>query len=208
LTHATPQHAPFEHGEADDQPSATFAPSDEAALGPGENAPAPGHDAVAREDAAGGNGEHRRRRRGRRGGRRSRRDREGQNGDFAGAQDRIEQHPLPESDQPQWSERSETPQPDIAEATYAPRIEPAAPAPTPPQPAVEPPPPTEPASEQPRRRSTVREPAPAFGASSPAVAAPQQPEPMIVTGSAEADDANRPRRTGWWSKRLLGGDKG
>ena len=23
-----------------------------------------------------------------------------------------------------------------------------------------------------------------------------------------ADDASKPRRTGWWAKRLLGGDKG
>jgi len=29
-----------------------------------------------------------------------------------------------------------------------------------------------------------------------------------VTAPAEADDAGKPRRTGWWAKRLLGGDKG
>jgi hypothetical protein len=32
--------------------------------------------------------------------------------------------------------------------------------------------------------------------------APQAPEP------APAEEANKPRRTGWWAKRLLGGDKG
>jgi len=76
-----------------------------------------------------------------------------------------------------------------------------------------PPPSFEP--EQPRRRSTVREPAPSFGEGAP-VAMPMpmpspQPVPMpapIVTAPAEADDAGKPRRTGWWAKRLLGGDKG
>jgi hypothetical protein len=29
-----------------------------------------------------------------------------------------------------------------------------------------------------------------------------------VAEAAPADDAGKPRRTGWWAKRLLGGDKG
>jgi hypothetical protein len=29
-----------------------------------------------------------------------------------------------------------------------------------------------------------------------------------VTSTAEADDASKPKRSGWWAKRLLGGDKG
>jgi hypothetical protein len=38
----------------------------------------------------------------------------------------------------------------------------------------------------------------------------QQPPPTpIATSAAEIDDeASKPRRTGWWAKRLLGGDKG
>jgi ribonuclease E len=64
----------------------------------------------------------------------------------------------------------------------------------------------------PRRRSTVREPAPTFGASDPVVTpmpAPQPVPPAAAVGDSEsADDAGKPRRTGWWAKRLLGGDKG
>jgi hypothetical protein len=33
-----------------------------------------------------------------------------------------------------------------------------------------------------------------------------QPPPTIVS-NAEAD-ASKPKRSGWWAKRLLGGDKG
>jgi len=72
-----------------------------------------------------------------------------------------------------------------------------------------PPPSFEP--EQPRRRSTVREPAPSFGGGAPVAIPMPQPVPMpapIVTAPAETDDAGKPRRTGWWAKRLLGGDKG
>jgi ribonuclease E len=64
----------------------------------------------------------------------------------------------------------------------------------------------EPAPSAPRRRSTVREPAPlsvaASGAATPApIAVPQiEPAPVI----SEADDATRPRRSGWWSKRIFG----
>jgi ribonuclease E len=64
----------------------------------------------------------------------------------------------------------------------------------------------------PRRRSTVREPAPTFGASDPVVTPMPAPQPVLpaaaVGKSESADDAGKPRRTGWWAKRLLGGDKG
>jgi hypothetical protein len=30
----------------------------------------------------------------------------------------------------------------------------------------------------------------------------------IVSDVAEADEAAKPRRTGWWARRLLGGEKG
>jgi hypothetical protein len=29
-----------------------------------------------------------------------------------------------------------------------------------------------------------------------------------VSSAGEEADDNRPRRTGWWAKRILGGDKG
>jgi ribonuclease E len=54
----------------------------------------------------------------------------------------------------------------------------------------------------------VREPAPIFSGAEPVVLPmPPQPAPptMIVSN---ADEANKPRRTGWWAKRLMGGDKG
>jgi ribonuclease E len=64
-----------------------------------------------------------------------------------------------------------------------------------------------PASEPPRRRSTVREPAPISGAGEAAVPMPplQTPSPapvVISSGEAEA----KPKRSGWWAKKLLGGD--
>jgi ribonuclease E len=69
-----------------------------------------------------------------------------------------------------------------------------------------------------RRRSTVREPAPTTGtdtagadttgaetaANNPAPAASQAAEP-VITESGEASESERPRRTGWWSRRFAGG---
>jgi ribonuclease E len=175
------------------------------------------------EDRLGG--ERRRRRRGRRGGRRSRRDREGQeHQETAGA---------PISAWPEQSSAADY-QPDsvgaveqpsaiataeIAQPAYAPAT-PLVPAteraeaqsvelPT----TVTEAPATPPAAEPPRRRSTVREPAPVFdeGTSSPPhTPTPQPPAAaaMVVTGSADSEDENKPRRTGWWSRRILGGGKG
>jgi hypothetical protein len=56
---------------------------------------------------------------------------------------------------------------------------------------------------EPRRRSTVREPAPVFGDSAPVPIPAPASEPTPVVTSA-GDDANKPRKTGWWAKRLLG----
>src|SRR5262249_13516614 len=67
--------------------------------------------------------------------------------------------------------------------------------------------------ELPRRRSTVREKAPAsfggeHGSASPAsdhAAPPPAEVPQAVVISPEpAEEASRPRRSGWWSKRVLG----
>ena len=204
---AQPQRAqgPFEHGEVAPDQAAGFAqPSnDVSATMPQEARLTPPYPEGGEPRANGDdNGEHRKRRRGRRGGRRNRRDRDGQNvGDIAVApglegqnlegrnpegQDRPAQ-----DNRPVWTEQP-------APQAMTPEI---------PLPSFEP--------EQPRRRSTVREPAPSFGEGAP-VAIPMpmpspQPVPMpapIVTAPAEADDAGKPRRTGWWAKRLLGGDKG
>ena len=154
-----------------------------------------------------GNGEPRHRRRGRRGGRRNRRGREGgpllpgNGGDQPHAEfhggDVNHPEARPASVEPRH-EPTFTPAP---EPSYAPRPEPVA-APSPALSAPPAPPP------EPRRRSTVREPAPVFGDSAPVTmpAPPPMPEPLPIVTSA-ADDAGKPRKTGWWAKRLLG-DKG
>jgi len=94
--------------------------------------------------------------------------------------------------------------------------EPASKEPAPKEPAPKEPAPKEPAPKEPapsRRRSTVREPAPvaANGAvaseSAVTVAAPVVPPPepvVIVSSSSDTAEADRPRRVGWWSKRVLG----
>jgi ribonuclease E len=69
-----------------------------------------------------------------------------------------------------------------------------------------PPPGTGPAAS--RRGSTVREPVSTnfnFGdISAPAPTAPVEAEPPAPASSTESEDATRPRRAGWWSKRVLG----
>jgi ribonuclease E len=155
-------------------------------------------------------GEGRRRRRGRRGGRRNRR---GRNGDgqrmspdsaaaFEGGQSAEEPEPRAASEPP--SERHETYTPPHED-----RIpEPASFEPPPrPAPVAEPEAVSPPAEHAvPRRRSTVREPAPVGFSGAPEVAPtpPAQPVELpqpVVTGPADADAAEQPRRSGWWRKR-------
>jgi len=76
----------------------------------------------------------------------------------------------------------------------------------PPAPAahVEPAPVAE--SSAPRRRSTVRERAPVDLGSDAEAAPPSPPQPVeppqpVVTGSADGETADQPRRSGWWRKR-------
>ena len=66
--------------------------------------------------------------------------------------------------------------------------------------------------EAPRRRSTIREPVPSAGAE-PAAAEPseaatpaasQSAEP-VISESSGSTESERPRRTGWWSRRFAGG---
>jgi ribonuclease E len=227
FTHETaPEHAvahddgeegqPFEAGEAAER----------------EDGGAPGE---AREHAAHRNGngesegeaERRRRRRGRRGGRRNRRGREGEErfasdgpqgeageaGDAGGgavepeAADAVADFGRPAVTTYEHAEAvtlpSEPAAPRQTERAYAPE----------PAPAPEPPA----ASEPPRRRSTVREPVPLITDEGPAsYVAPSAPPPEASlvppapptpSGAEEQpqDDAGKPRRTGWWSKRVLGG---
>jgi ribonuclease E len=89
-------------------------------------------------------------------------------------------------------------------------------------PPTEAPPPAEPADvtaaqaspssqqEPARRRSTVRERAPIAAANDlvpqPAPIQPPSPAPQpVITETGESESADRPRRSGWWSRRFAGG---
>ncbi len=191
------------------EPVESFAQPHDPATGEAGLAPAPRPFSEHRGNGeAPIDGEHRKRRRGRRGGRRNRRDGPGQFDGPAGEQ-------RPHEHQDFGGEPPHVPvahSPDIAEATYAPRMDPPRAEPVAAEPFAPPPPAPAAAPEPPRRRSTVREPAPIFGSSAPVAmpapmpAPPPPPAPApVVAESSTSDDANKPRRTGWWAKRLLGG---
>ncbi len=173
-------------------------------------------------------GEPRRRRRGRRGGRRNRRDRNGeaaqpprQGGYEADADDEPAAY-APENAFAPPEELTLTSPPAIepalqdaaADLDSGTAVEPAAaeteqPPASAPAAAAEPAAP--PAEEPPRRRSTVREPAPIAAAGDMQASTPQQPvtpspppEP-VITETDEGEQAEKPRRSGWWSRRLAGG---
>jgi ribonuclease E len=165
-------------------------------------------------------GERRRRRRGRRGGRRNRHERE-RNGDAAyeargepspdggfGAEE-LARPVAAEPDlgtavadldaAPTQDRPADTPSEATSEHSGGePAAEPAGSAPEPPEPP-----------EPPRRRSTVREPAPTYS-SSPDPASPTSPpadapaQQQVITEVDTDDGAERPRRTGWWSRRSAG----
>ena len=164
-----------------------------------------------------GEGERRRRRRGRRGGRRNRRGREGENfarnvavepelgrADFEqdlGAEAASPSAPFGEP-APRAIPISET----HSDLPAAPDAEPqAAPSPQAAEPDVSEP--TVP--EAPRRRSTVREPAPQAlhdeaNSPPPSFTPPAPSIEPVVSSSEESESGDRPRRSGWWSKRVLG----
>jgi ribonuclease E len=136
----------------------------------------------------------RRRRRGRRGGRRNRhRNGEAEHGDhgtrepqaFAPADEPI----APASTEPDRKEA-------VADLDTAPRPVSQVPQPAPPEEPV-------------RRRSTVRERAPVGGGNEAPSPAPTQPaatapEP-VVAETHDGAEGDRPRKTGWWSRRFAGG---
>jgi ribonuclease E len=209
------------------------------AFPPGEAAdfaPAPGEHELARSDQAHeagdggsgaerlaeahGDGERRRRRRGRRGGRRNRRGRDGESFPPEISSEPELASAVHDLDRPVPFAAAEPPAAPIAESepqavpTTEPRADVHAPAAARPLeapseqvagPAV--PEPTAP--EPPRRRSTVREPAPQplrddAISPAPSFTPPAPPVEPEVSSSAESDDSDRPRRSGWWSKRVLG----
>jgi ribonuclease E len=153
---------------------------------------ASGHAHRERDDGEprGENGERKRRRRGRRGGRRNRRDRPGQQpgeSGEGGPREFAGQEPAPHFS----AESLEQPTHFEPEA---PRFKPEAPQPAPAR------------EEAPRRRSTVREPAPVVsideigGPAMPAAPAPRSEPVHQPRGEESESDPNRPRRSGWWSK--------
>ncbi|MBX9846414.1 MAG: hypothetical protein K2Z80_31870, partial [Xanthobacteraceae bacterium] len=121
----------------------------------------------------------------------------------------YEIHSRPDMDpRPQWSPPRETAAPELGQAPdQAPRREAVAEAAPAPQSEPEP-------AAPPRRRSTVREAPPSSASSEPAVTPmpepqPASPPPAAAAEPAPAEAAAKPRRTGWWAKKLLGGgDKG
>ena len=153
----------------------------------------------------------RRRRRGRRGGRRNRQGRNGGEAPFQAEHGgpQPEQHvgadfpPISDEDasavSPPFDEPA-TERPIIDRPYNQPPVSPPEPQPAaPPQAAA----PAQAEPEPPRRRSTIREPAPIGIAGAPPPPVPTIPPPTPVISSTASDDAGQPKR-GWWGKRLLG----
>jgi ribonuclease E len=181
--------------------------ADEAGAEPATATFTPGGDGEAHGDS-----ERRRRRRGRRGGRRNRRDRDGEprfaSPDNGSAPADSSSYPDEASFEPGLTDAVVDLDTGPADAE-PPHAEPPTPAAAPQAAAAEeaplPPPPVE---EPPRRRSTVREPAPTAGDNGEPViptAAPSPAPAPEVSESSEAEQTNQPRRTGWWSRRIMGG---
>jgi ribonuclease E len=149
--------------------------------------------------------DERRRRRGRRGGRRNRQ-RNGEGGytgpDQSGHYAQQEFAPTEQLITPAATE------PALSHAVAdldSPSIERAAPPDT--SPVISPAAAGQP--EAARRRSTVREPAPTGGGEAerndPAAPTPSQGTEPVITETGDASEGERPRRTGWWSRRFAGG---
>jgi ribonuclease E len=152
-------------------------------------------------DETRGEGE-RRRRRGRRGGRRNR----ARNGDAVHGEN--DSGPRSEQTFAHADELIAPPsaEPELKEAVAD--LDAAPPEPRAPIRAEATPPSVVPEPEPTRRRSTVREKAPVGGSVEAPPSMPSQspstaPEP-VVTEITDAADGDRPRRTGWWSRRFAG----
>jgi ribonuclease E len=131
----------------------------------------------------------RRRRRGRRGGRRNRRDRFEGGGEIA-REPATAATPEPGSFEPFRSVTEPRPEPSLTPAAIRPA-----------EPATEP--------QQPKRRSTVREPAPFAGYDEGSAPMPMERAAPLAPASEtshaehgqERTDADRPRRSGWWRRK-------
>jgi ribonuclease E len=167
-------------------------------------------DVAARNDQQ-RDGERRRRRRGRRGGRRNRPERTGESVSTTPETNDYEPNdrlPSPEEvtgAPPTEAELKEA----VADLDAAPPF--SAPA-TSSAPAIaEAPRASAPAqqTEPPRKRSTVREPAPtaiAADVAPPTPAQPSSPPPQpVIIEVGDSENTDKPRRSGWWSRRFAGG---
>ncbi len=166
---------------------------------------------TAADDRGGGapqrDGERRRRRRGRRGGRRSRMERE-HNGEPAHASHDHDAQ-APQHEAATGAEFAAPPayEPEVSEAS-ADREHASPSRPREDAPHDESMPPSAPpaAPEPPRRRSTVREPAPGAAADETHAPQPKAPaEQPVITELGDSEPPDRPRRSGWWSRRFAGG---
>jgi len=195
-----PEHASEQVAEGDDEPFA----GDEVTDQHGEPAQAERTERSDRPDQHRDSERRGRRRRGRRGGRRNRHDRD-RNGDAAPGMNDFgapaPQHSFGPGDELAPPAAAE---PELKEAVAD--LD-AAPPSAPPAPVSAEAP--EQQAEPPRRRSTVRERAPIGGsddAPPPASTAPVTPAPEpVITEVAETEGTDRPRKTGWWSRRFAGG---
>ena len=156
-------------------------------------------------------GERRRRRRGRRGGRRNRMDRE-REGTPGSSDNDVHEQPQHAVSTAEALTAPPALEPDLKAAVADLDAAPASAPPPPAEPAysesVQASPPAQP--EPPRRRSTIREPAPNTGgsieASQPPPMQPASPAPEpVVTEVGDNESTDRPRRSGWWSRRIAGG---
>ncbi|HVV61287.1 MAG TPA: Rne/Rng family ribonuclease [Pseudolabrys sp.] len=197
-------HAPESIAQAGEQPGEETGAHDE--LAAREQPYQPGGQPTGGEGRE-GEGGRRRRRRGRRGGRRNRHGRNGDgnfppstgmSGDDQGRPYQAENF----DDAPQPEPAREYEPPPRESAPYSP--------PSPQQQPEAPPAAPETGSEAPRRRSTIREPAPGAGSDTtapmPSPTFPPPPTPTPVVSSTGEGESAQPKR-GWWGKRLLG-DKG
>jgi ribonuclease E len=153
----------------------------------------------------------RRRRRGRRGGRRNRMDRDqvaptlhdNDSSEPQHAQNAAEDFSAAASAEPNVTDAVAAHETTLPLASAAPEFTQSQAAQ--PQAAASIAPPEEPA---PRRRSTVREPAPSAGnaETSPATPPPPAAAPQpVITEVGDDESAEQPRRRGWWSRRFAGG---
>jgi ribonuclease E len=155
-------------------------------------------------------GDRRRRRRGRRGGRRNRPERIGEAAPLAEGHDTYEpqeQHEPPTP--PQELTGAPPTEAELRAAVADLDAPPFAAAARSSDPAVVESTPSAPVSqpEPPRRRSTVREPAPIVSAEAPlpAPVPPSSPPPQpVITEDGESESTDKPRRSGWWSRRFAG----